>query len=252
MFDRSSRSLPGTLAALAGGGWLVLAGACGDDGGTIPPPADAGGDVVLAQGTDAAGATNDAGSDADAGGELVTPADGGTALCNPPTPIDATRYRYKAARRAPGSCTTADVDDLTAYVRDHPAADRELNLYAKGKYTAECYSCMFAPATDATWTPFLLRGDEVQSLNQSGCVEIVSGKGVSCGEAHRQWDQCIDEGCAGCAGGPARLACRRDVQSGACADAKAAVSAACGSGINEYQEACRSFREWITRQCVAP
>jgi len=232
----------GTKLVVTIGTVSVVLGALACSGSDNPAvaPGDAGTDALL---------QSEGGPAVDGGSSGVIVPDGGTELCNPEAPIDYARYLYKPPKIVAGACRTSEIEDLVAHVKANSTATVDaIYAYAKGKYGAACTSCMFAPATDATWAPFLLQNDQVVSLNESGCVEIVSGKGEECGRAHRQWDQCIEEGCAGCAA-TARQSCLSGVQGKACKGSTDNVTAICGAAINNFTQTCRAFDERIRRHC---
>ena len=175
--------------------------------------------------------------------------------CFSNAPVDPNRVPYKPARVQAGSCTQGDVDAIVAYADQNPDQNVvSLKAEVKTKLAAKCHDCIFAD-DGATWAPFVLQDGEVSILNSSGCIEIASGKGEPCGRAHRQWDACINETCAGCTG-TEEASCRKVVQvaGGACKGAADAMAVACGgTTINQYIASCTGkygFDEWIKRQCV--
>jgi hypothetical protein len=176
--------------------------------------------------------------------------DGSTVdTCYPTEPIEFTRFIYKPPVNQPGACAKADVDKLLAYIdknADATFADLQKEI---ATYPAACAACIIGDINADQWTPLLTRDGSIVSINSSGCVELASNRGDACGKAHRQWDQCIDEGCLNCS--DAELdTCQSEVQRGACLAATEALAEGCGNSINAYLEECRRFDRWITKQCV--
>ena len=199
----------------------------------------------------------------------TAPVDSGTAqrdatlpppaeTCIPEAPV-TTRYAYKSPAVALGSCSEADLAAIIAHVDATPNESfPALFEYTKKTFSAVCNACMFNDANAAAWAPVLTVDGAPRSLNGSGCIELVSGKGAACGGAHRNWQQCILEACTACddASEAAMKECTARVQSGACAAQSQALQGACGNQatFNGYLERCTGkfgFDQWVRVQCVS-
>jgi hypothetical protein len=174
--------------------------------------------------------------------------------CLDETPV-TTNYAYKPPAIVPGACTSKELEDIIAFVDANPQTEYP-QLYETTKTTtsATCHACMFAEAGNANWAPVLLDNGRPISLNSSGCVEIVTGRGVECGRAHRVWSQCLIEACVSCQE-EEQAACGIGAQTTACRAQTTALAAACGTQqeVNAAIDACRGkfgFDEWVRRQCV--
>jgi hypothetical protein len=199
--------------------------------------------------TDAGGSTtNDSGGTSN--GLLVEPEKLECAAKG--TAIDATKFDYRPPTHTAGACTKTDVDGLNAFIDTHEDATFEdLRAESTAKSSKACTACVFAEASDK-WAPIPTVGTKVLTLNISGCIEIVSGKGAACGKAHRQWDQCIDQACGAC-DDATKPTCSTEAQTNRCSEASKALAAACGADTNTYLQTCKAgngIEPLIAKQCV--
>jgi hypothetical protein len=157
----------------------------------------------------------------------------------PPTPLQ------------PGKCTTQNVTDMQAYLKQNPATTNEqFEAYVKTQSTS-CHDCMFTDGGLPTWGPIPLSGGRVLTQNIGACYAIRSGN-VACGKARQNVFDCQFFACATCPDTASFKACETQVLTGACSFLVQAVQTACAGVSPTVDASCGTVFDSVTAQCVGP
>jgi hypothetical protein len=180
-----------------------------------------------------------------------------TGPCLADNPIDAAQFPYSKAVKAPGACTTKDLEELATFFKAKAGAeDIKMSDWAK-VVSAGCAKCVFTDTAEAEWGPILTKDDKLEDVNRGGCIEIVSGK-PACGEAYQQVASCRIEACVqNCKTQQEFGECLQDAQaifSGPCQGAFDTLSKECGDNLGAYEQACKgatwTFEGPVKVQCI--
>lgn len=183
--------------------------------------------------------------------------------CVAKEPIDATKVPYKKAGLTPGACTPDEASAISAYFKQH-ANDEDFTVSAwENEVGPACARCVFSDGSGPTWTPIIVKDDQVDTIDRGGCVEALSGN-EACGRAYQQVNECSITAClpkseggqGSCKGQKPFYECLDDRDAlfdVACKDAYDAVTNECGDSLADYEKACDgryTFEGPIDAMCV--
>ncbi len=172
--------------------------------------------------------------------------------------IDATKFPYATAKKAPNACSAKELDDLAKYFTNKAQNTEDISIADWKKSVGDtCAKCVFSDSTAAEWSPILVKGDKLDNVNRGGCIEIASGK-RSCGEAYQRVAECRLAACVDtCKEAKAFTQCLQDVEgifSGPCKGAYDTLQKECGNDLSKYEAACRgnayTFEGPVRVQCI--
>lgn len=177
--------------------------------------------------------------------------------------VDATKIPYNGPVNSPGACTTDELKKLTAFFKENSAGDVKISDWS-AEVSAKCSACVFSEEDAATWSPILVKNDELTGVNRGGCIELLSGK-ASCGEAYQQVSECrllaclpsSQGGVGTCTTQDEFTECLQDGQAiftGPCKDAYDKMETECGDKLGTWEQACQgtsyTFEGPIKVQCI--
>lgn len=187
-----------------------------------------------------------------------------TGTCLDTDPINASTIAYvKASPAVVNACSTSELQTLSDYYKTHGAdqtfsAEDWMNTVGR-----DCAACVFTSDDDAqnpptSWNPILIKNDQLETVDQGGCIEHVSGN-FDCGKAFQQLEACQVDAClVKCNSQKDYDTCRQDttVLTTSCASAVTTVKTACGPLLANYQSDCNStnfaFEGPIKIACISP
>jgi len=234
-----------SVSALTGLASAVAAAGCSSDEPKAQTPLEA-------------GTTNPNGE----GGTQSDPRDGGTPddeiACMEKDSIDATKFPYATAKKAPNACTNKELQDLATFFTDKAQNTEDISIREWSDSVSDgCAKCVFSESTGAEWSPILVKGDKLENVNRGGCIEIASSK-RSCGEAYQRVAECRLAACVDtCKTAEGFTECLNDVEGiflGPCKGAYDTLQKECGDKLPDYEAACRgtnfTFEGPVRVQCI--
>ena len=236
-----------SVSALTGLLSAVTAAGCSSDDPASKASPEAGGSSQNPEG----------GSKVD-GGDGSDKENGDDEPCMEKDNIDATKFPYATAKKAPNACTNKELDDLSKYFTDKAQNTEDISIADWKKVVSDtCARCVFSDGTGAEWSPILVKGDKLDDVNRGGCIEIASGK-RSCGEAYQRVAECRLAACVDtCKTADSFTQCLDDVEgifSGPCKGAYDTLQKECGNDLAKYEAACRgpsyTFEGPVRVQCI--
>lgn len=233
-----------SVSALSGLVSAVAAAGCSSDDPTAKSPLEAGSPNQNAE-----------------GGARGEPDDGGISSdepCMEKDSIDATKFPYATAKKAPNACTNQELEDLAKFFTEKAQNTEDIVISDWAKVVSDtCATCVFSDGTGAEWSPILVKNNKLDNVNRGGCIEIASGK-RSCGEAYQRVAECRLAACADtCKTAEGFTECLQDVEgifTGPCKGAYDTLQKECGNDLPNYEAACRgsayTFEGPVRVQCV--
>lgn len=176
--------------------------------------------------------------------------DGSTAPTCPSTEAaDTTRFGWKPPTDPQQDKCQAD--DLTAMreflVAEPNATNENFRNFVKNRDTT-CHDCVFAEASNLTWSPAPTQDGKVVTFNVGACYALVTGKQL-CGRAiQNTWD-CEFQACALCTTASELPGCRAKARTGVCKPFVDTSVTECASTPNPDM-LCGSPFDSIRVQCV--
>ncbi len=234
-----------SVSALTGLVSAVAAAGCSSDEPKAQAPLEAGSPNQNGDGG--------VGNDREDGGD-----EGDEQACMERDAIDATKFPYATAKKAPNACTAKELDELGKFFTDKAQNTEDISINDWAKSVSDtCAKCVFSETTAAEWSPILVKGDKLENVNRGGCIEIASGK-RSCGEAYQRVAECRLAACVDtCKTAEGFTECLQDVEGiflGPCKAAYETMQKECGDNLQNYEAACRgnsyTFEGPVRVQCV--
>jgi len=141
--------------------------------------------------------------------------------------IDKDIGTYKAGAITPGKCTTEDLTQFAANLKDSSLMNwSDLNT----KLSADCAACVVTKDSDATWGPIVYYEDGSGFTNFGSCFGAVE-KNDACGKAIQYAEFCYNAACD---------ACTADADNTACVKTAGAMGGACESFAKDVDTNCKS------------
>lgn len=216
--------------------------------------------IALAAGCTSSGESTPPPGDGDAAPDRRTPTppspEGGDApdapaTCPPSTPItSADIEKQLGAWKAPGppqnACAQGDLDAMqSVFDKGNGSATYE---DIKKALSASCKACLFRPATNASWGPFVEVEKGILSNTSGACFATV--KDSACGKARFDVEICLGASCneTACGSEAAVSQCEPVALKGACKGLVDAYVSACPDE-KALVEACGTIFKTVAQTC---